>query len=271
MNNNIVPAGGGHQVSEDSPSEIVHIPFHGDELQAVDIDSKPYIVFRRVVESLGLDYSTQLAKLRGRSWVSRRDIPTTGADGKTYTMVTVSEATFLMWLATVNENKVADRVRPLLVAYQTESSDALRDYWTKGAAINPRYSPAEQAAVLAALTGVVDAGWLDAKGRQLAGRVLGEAPEFDEKTKPLTVSIYLDQMGMKASEVRKVCSTFGRALKERYRATYATEPPQMEDVVGRHTVKVAQYQEQHRPLFDEVWRALNRDSGGSARPRGRRR
>lgn len=271
MNSTIVSAGGNPRGGNNSPNDIVHIPFHGDELQAVNIDGKPYLIFRRIVESLGLDYSTQLAKLRGRSWANRRDIPTVAEDGKLRQMVAVTESTFLMWLATVNENKVADHVRPLLVAYQTESSDVLRDYWTKGVAGNPRYTAVEQASVLAALMGVVDSGWLDAKGRQLAGRVLGETPDFDPKTKPLTISIYLTQMGVNSTEARKIAGKFGKAVKDRYRSLFGCEPPQIEDLVGRHMVPVAQYQEQHRPLFDDVWRSLNRDGGGASRPRTQRK
>lgn len=175
-------------------TDLITLDFHGDELLLTDIDGKPFVIFRRVVEALGLDYSTQLVKLRGRSWANRRDIPTVGADGKTRLMVAISVPTMLMWLATVNESRVADVVRPKLIAYQSESSDAIYGYWTKGGAINPRATEEQlaaiidraerQARVLTALSGIVDPAWLESKARHVAARALGEEPEDDLSRRP---------------------------------------------------------------------------------------
>lgn len=240
-------------------SDLIPFDFHGDQLLLADVDGKPFVIFRRVVEALGLDYSTQLAKLRNRSWANRRDIPTVGADGRTRQMAAISVPTMLMWLATVNETRVADAVRPKLIAYQSESSDAVYQYWTRGGVINPRASVDQldelrgQAAVLEALRNVVDPGWLDAKGRILAARALGDTPQLDQSTKPLTVSIYLAGRGVKGKQAKAVAPMFGKRLKALYVQTFGEEPASIEDVVGRHTVRVAQYQEQHRTLFDQVW------------------
>ncbi|KPC77219.1 hypothetical protein ADL26_03200, partial [Thermoactinomyces vulgaris] len=107
--------------------------------------------------------------------------------------------------------------------------------------------------------------------RQLTGRVLGETPEYDQESKPLTVSIYLKDQGLKDSEIRRMCGSFGKALKKKYIEVYGVRPPEIEDLVNRQMVMVAQYQERHRSLFDSVWRTLNRDPGGSTRPRSRRK
>ena len=174
--------------------------------------------------------------------------------------------TFLMLLATVDEHRVAEHVRPKLIAYQAEVADAIEQYWTRGGTINPRASVSQlevlaaQAGVLTALRGVVDNGWLDAKGRVLAARALGETPELDPATKPLTVSIYLSGLGVTAAQAKRVAPMFGKALKAAFVAKYGQQPPQIEDVVGRHTVKVAQYQERHRPLFDQVWAVMQQPS-----------
>jgi prophage antirepressor-like protein len=115
-----------------------------------------------------------------------------------------------------------------------------------------------RAEVLAILRqgGVVDAGYLDACGRRLAGRVLGETPELDPLTKPLTVSIYLGEQGLTSTATRKLAGNFGKSLKAAYISMFDEEPSQIEDLVGRHTVMVAQYQERHRPLFDQVYNSL---------------
>ncbi|MFB7555345.1 phage antirepressor N-terminal domain-containing protein [Streptomyces brevispora] len=66
-------------------------------------------------------------KLRDRSWGNRREVATVASDGKTRLMAAVDVRTFLMWLATVNENKVAEAVRSTLVAYQRETTTAVND------------------------------------------------------------------------------------------------------------------------------------------------
>lgn len=239
--------------------ELIPFDFHGDKLLLVAAGGQPQIVLKPAIEAIGLDYWTQIEKLRARSWAVTGQSPATGSDGKTYQMLTCTVRTFLMLLATVDERRVAKDVRPKLVAYQAEVADAIEAYWTKGGAINPRASAEQldeiraQAAVLEALRNVVDPGWLDAKGRILAARALGETPQLDESSKPLTVSIYLAQRGVKGKQAKTVAPMFGKRLKALYVAAVGVEPPSIEDVVGRHTVRVAQYQEQHRHLFDQVW------------------
>lgn len=242
-----------------SGTDLIPFDFHGDRLLLVDVDGVPFIVLKPAVDALGLDYPTQFTKLRERSWATVRLIPTVAADGKTREMAAIDVQTFLMLLATINENRVAKDVKPRLVMYQREVASAVNDYWTKGGAINPRASAdqldelRQQAAVLEALRNVVDPGWLDAKGRILAARALGETPVLDQSTKPLTVSIYIAGRGEKGKRADSIGPMFGKRLKALYLATFGVEPPSIEDVVKRHTVQVAQYQEQHRYLFDQVW------------------
>nr|WP_255672919.1 phage antirepressor N-terminal domain-containing protein [Glycomyces amatae] len=273
LNSITVSAGGNPQGGFNTPSDIVHVPFHGRVIHTtLGIDGEPAIVLKPTIEAMGLDYSTQLRKLKSRSWAVMGETPTTGTDGKTYMMVTIDLETWSMLLANIDENKVSLAARSLVIAYQRESAKALRDYWTQGIAINPRVSVEQAAKVIAvfAQAGIGDAGFWDTKARQLTGRVLGESPEYDERIKPLTVSIYLDGLNLKSAEVKKVRGVFGKRLKAKYIDVYGTNPPQIEDLVDRHMVKVAQYQEQHRPLFDDVWRSLNRNEGGASRPRNRR-
>jgi hypothetical protein len=255
-------------------NELVHIPFHGDEILAIDVDGKPYIVVKPAVESIGLDYWAQIRKLRERSWATTVPKAVVAADGKVRDMVTCDVRTFLMLLATIDENRVAADVKDRLVAYQAEVADAVEKYWTKGGAINPRATAVQldeidheikrvkAAAEVVAIfhnAGIGDLGYWDAQSRRLAARAMGEVPEFDSLTKPLTVSIYLDGKGLAGSAVKKIAPGFGKALKRRYIALHGTPPPQIDDMVGRHLVSVAQYQEQHRPLFDAVWAEFDDD------------
>lgn len=237
---------------------VVKVPFKGDELLTVEVDGRPHVILKPAFEAIGLDAKSQIDKLAGKSWACTGLVPVQLGDQRR-TMVIADVRTFLMALATVDERRVSEAARPKLVAYQAEVADAIEAYWTKGGAINPRASDdqldliAKQAQVLRVLDGIVDKGWLDAKARILGARALGETPELDQSTKPLTVSIYLSRKGLKGKEQKAAASMFGKRLKALYVQTYDEEPPQIEDVVGRHVVNVAQYQEQHSFLFDQVW------------------
>lgn len=257
-----------YQPGDKPRAALTRVPFHHAELETVNVDGKPFLVFDPIVKSLGLDCAVELAKLQHRTWANFSSVPIADANS-TIEAVTVSVATFLMWLATVDEREVAEHARPMLITFQTETAGVLQDYWSTDT-VTPRYDATEMANVIAALAPVVDPGWLDAKGRQLIGMVLGEVPEHDPATQPLTVSIYLAQAGVRGADARKMRSQFGKLLKARYRAAYGSEPPVITDLVDRHMVTVAQYQEQHRHLFDDVWRSMNRLPGGSTHPKNRR-
>lgn len=138
-------------------TELQSFDFQGDQIFLVDVSGKPHIVLRPAIEALGLSYARQFRKLETRSWATVALAATVGADGREREMVVVDVRTFLMLLATVDENRVAEDVRPKLIAYQAEIADAIERYWTEGRAFNPRvvapYEPiaftwAELAAVI---------------------------------------------------------------------------------------------------------------------------
>lgn len=117
---------------------VVRIPFHGTNLIAVDDHGQPQIVLRPALDSLGLDFSAQLQKLNARSWATVGQRPIVAADGKLRQMATVDVRTFLMLLATINENNVSPDKRDLLIAYQSEVADVIEKYWRDGLVANPR-------------------------------------------------------------------------------------------------------------------------------------
>ncbi|MGW4426396.1 phage antirepressor N-terminal domain-containing protein [Streptosporangium sp. NPDC004631] len=119
-------------------TEIVKVPFHGSLLHtALNSHGEPAVILKPTVESMGLDYSAQLQKLRRKSWAVVGETPTTGADGKTYKMTIVDLDTWSMLLANIDERRVSDAVRPLVIRYQRESARVLREYWTRGAVPAP--------------------------------------------------------------------------------------------------------------------------------------
>ena len=218
-------------------NEVVRVPFHGDEILCIEIDGKPNVVLKPALESIGVDYWTQVEKLRTRSWAgtSQSPVPTSGGVQE---MVTCDVRTFLMLLATIDERRVGKDVKPKLIAYQAEVADAIEAYWTKGGAINPRATveqlddidltirrARERAAVLGSLKGVVDSAWLDAKGRHVAAIALGMEPDVDPATRPLTVGEFLENRGIQGASLRSMSTKFGKKLKALYREKYGTGTP----------------------------------------------
>ena len=242
--------------------QLIPFDFHGDQLLLVDVDGAPQIVLKPAIEAIGLDYWTQIEKLRARSWAVTGQSPATGTDGKTYQMLTCTVRTFLMLLATIDERRVAKDVRPKLVAYQAEVADAIESYWTKGGVLNPRASADQladlrgQAEVLTALHGIVDAKWLEAKARHVAARALGEEPEIDPAARPLTVGEYLEEKGVKNKALRSMSPKFGTKIKALYVALHGEKPSPVPRFVDGAIRDVAGYTEADRPLFDRVWREM---------------
>lgn len=93
---------------------------------------------RRVCEALGVDNARQQSKLKQKPWAVVGFMSTTAADGKNYDTFCIDLDSLPMWLATIEPARVAEAVRPKLIAFQQEAARALRDYFFGGAAINPR-------------------------------------------------------------------------------------------------------------------------------------
>jgi P22_AR N-terminal domain len=112
-------------------TELVHVPVPGTDapLQAVQIDARPFVALRPICDSLGVDYSSQLKKLRSRSWATVVLNTMVAADGLSREMALIDRRTMTMWLATLDENRVGEHACELVVAYQREAADALDAYF----------------------------------------------------------------------------------------------------------------------------------------------
>jgi hypothetical protein len=115
-------------------TDLVRVPVPGaDDLLAAQCDGHVWAALKPMCETLGISFPAQLRKLHGRSWAVVAQKAMTAADGKTYQTSVVDSQTIPMWLATIDENRVADEARPTLVAYQREARDALDAYFNKRA------------------------------------------------------------------------------------------------------------------------------------------
>lgn len=247
-----------------SSHEVVKLDLSAGSIDTVMVDGEPHVVFRPAVEAIGLAYSAQLRKLRDRSWANRVDIDTVAEDGRTRSMVAVDVRTFLMWLATVNETKVADEVRETLIAYQQETTTAVNAYWTQGGAINPRASEEQldslisrakqQAEVLSILKPLVAPEWLETKARLVAARALGEEPEVDPLDIPLYVPDFLKDKGLSRKQVESVQSWFGRRAAALYEAEHGEKPGKRQSDLPNGSVRETYaWTQRHLPVFEETW------------------
>jgi hypothetical protein len=245
-------------------TEVVKLDLSAGSIHATLIDGKPHIVLRPAIEELGLSYAAQYRKLKTRSWAVVAQRATTGADGKTYDMKVVPVRTFLMLLATINENNVAEEIRSTLVAFQNETADVIEAYWTQGGAINPRATEdqldslvsraKQQAEVLSVLSGIVDAAWLETKARMVAARALGEEPEIDPLEAPLYVPDFLKSKGLKRKQIESVQSWFGRRVATLHEAEHGEKPGKRQSDLPNGSVRETYaWTERHRLLFEETW------------------
>lgn len=245
-------------------NQIVSIPFHGQSVQSVEIDGKPVVVLKAMTENLGLSYSSQLQKLKGKSWATVSMINTVGADGKNRDMTVIDVRTLTMWLATIDENRVSEEARPLVVAYQNEVADAIESYWTQGGAINPRATEHQinalirqsqmQMELCQAAKGLIRAEHLEAKARIILARGLGEAPELDEETRPLYTADFLKGKNLSSKKMRSIAGVFGKRMKAAYTLEYGREPEKYPlNLPNGQVRQVNAYTESDRPLMEQVW------------------
>jgi hypothetical protein len=228
------------------------------------IDGQPHIILKPAIDDLGLAYSPQLRKLKTRSWGTVTETVTVAEDGKPRSMAATTVRSFLMLLANVNENRVAEHLRPTLVAFQNETADAIEAYWTEGGAINPRATEEQldslisrakqQAEVLSILAPIVSPDWLETKARLVAARALGEEPEVDPLDVPLYVPDFLKSKGLKRREIESVQSWFGRRAAAIHKEQTGEEIGKRQTDLPNGSVRETKaWTERHRPVFEETW------------------
>ncbi|OFU55773.1 phage antirepressor N-terminal domain-containing protein [Corynebacterium sp. HMSC11E11] len=247
-------------------NQLVTIPFHGNQVQAVDVDGTPHVVFRPLVESIGLDYRSQSRRLTGKSWASmvKMTMQVPGdVQFREHTLIDVR--TLTMWLATIDENRVSDEARPLVVAYQAEIADVIESYWTAGGAINPRadehqvnaliYQARAQMELAQAARGLIHPDHLEARARIILARGLGEAPELDAGSRPLYAQEFLREKNLSKKQLASIAGVFGKRLKRAYVEKHGREPEKYDLNVSNGQVRrVNGYTEADRPLMERVWR-----------------
>lgn len=209
-----------------------------------------YIAVKPLCEALGLDYSAQHAKLKNKSWAVMGLIPTTGSDGKTYKMSSLHKDSVPMWLANIDENRVKPEVKPTLIAYQKEVTQALSDYFTTGVAVNTSIITdyKAQMEIISLAKGILPEDRLASRAELVIARAMGEKPQIAPENMPLYVETYLSEHGR--SDIHH--GGFGKKIANLYRNTTGEEPPEEPAMIQGRMRTAKAYKESHRPLFDQV-------------------
>lgn len=257
--------------------EVVKLDLSVGSIHTTLVDGQPHIVIRPAVEELGLSYPAQYRKLQSRSWATIAQQATVAEDGKVREMDVVPVRTFLMLLATVNENRVSEAARPILVAFQNETADAIEAYWTRGGAINERATDEQLDALqqqieerrirralglvqlIAAMDDNVDPKWKRSRQLHHYAEATGEAAEIAPEDRALLVETYLKDLGLSKDERRSVRSSFGRRISLAYELQHGEKPKDAFGLVDGRERQVKSYTEADRPLFDKVWREFYGD------------
>jgi hypothetical protein len=261
------------------PAEIVRVPFMDGFIETVLIDEEPHVVIRPTLEAMGLDADSQLKKLKRKSWATTAVTTVVADDGKAREMTAVDLDTWSMLLANIDEHRVSDEARPLVVDYQKKSARALRDFWTRGGAINPAASLEQVETLRSQLDGVeraqlarerlsamgvakqfglVNPSYVEAMARTELARMNGEEPDIDPADMTITCDEYLDGR-IAAADVPSARTRLGKTVAALYRARYGGKDPQKikRPIHGVHR-DVAVYTHRDIDLFDTAWAEVSK-------------
>jgi hypothetical protein len=258
-------------------TKVIKLDLSAGSIHTTLIDGHPHIILKPAIDDLGLAYSPQLRKLKTRSWGTVTETVTVAEDGKPRSMAATTVRSFLMLLANVNENRVAEHLRPTLVAFQNETADAIEAYWTRGGAINERATDEQLDALqqqieerrirralglvqlIAAMDDTVDPKWKRSRQLHHYAEATGEVAEIAPEDRALLVETYLKDLGLSKDERRSVRSSFGRRISLAYELQHGERPKDAFGLVDGRERQVKSYTEADRPLFDKVWREFYGD------------
>lgn len=260
-------------------AEVVKLDLSAGSIHTVMLDGKPGVILKPAVDELGLDFRTQLRKLKTRSWATVGALPTVAEDGKIREMTAVPVRTFLMLLASINEHRVREELRPILVAFQNETADAIEAYWTRGGAINPAATPEQIGELRTELDAVeravlarhrieaigaakqfhlVNDSYLEGLVRTELARMSGEEPDVDPLDMTITCDEYLGMRGVAGADLPSARTRLGKTVAALYRARHSKDPQRIKRPINGVHREVAVYTQRDIDLFDTAWVEVGR-------------
>ncbi len=133
-------------------AQLDTIDFHGQVLQIIHTDGRPYVPLARICVNLGLDWSSQLKRIQRDEVLSegmvKMTIPSAGGSQE---MACLPLEYLNGWLFGIQTSIVAPEIRDALTTYKREAYGALYNYFVKGFAINRERLDSDEDAREAAL------------------------------------------------------------------------------------------------------------------------
>lgn len=136
----------------DFKAKLNTIDFHGQVLQIVDGNGRPYVPIRRICVNLGVDWNAQHQRIKRDQVLNEGacmiHVPSVGGVQEMFCL----PLEYLNgWLFGIDENRVAPEVRDALVMYKREAYGALYNYFVKGFAVDRQRLDEDEVAREAAL------------------------------------------------------------------------------------------------------------------------
>ena len=114
------------------------VKFNGQTVLTVKVNGRPYAAVKPIAENIGLDWKSQYQKIKDDQRWEDITIPLETSGG-IQEMFCLPLEQLHGWLFSISPAKVRHEIRDIVIKYQKECFVVLHDYWTKGAAINPRF------------------------------------------------------------------------------------------------------------------------------------
>ena len=112
-------------------NEIVQIRFHGGQIEAVQQGETIWVSVRRVCEELGLAPNGQIVKLKEKEWACSKMFLSHDTTGRKQEQFFIHVDSLPMWMATIDTNRVIPELKPMLVAYQKEAAQVLKNHFIR--------------------------------------------------------------------------------------------------------------------------------------------
>jgi phage antirepressor YoqD-like protein len=112
-------------------TDIVKFNFNGDDLDCVKDGQDLWVSVRRMCGAIGIDSKNQREKLQNKSWARGVFITSRDVKGRNQEQFFLHIDSVPMWLATIDERKVAAAVKPKVIKFQLEAAKALRDHFLR--------------------------------------------------------------------------------------------------------------------------------------------
>ncbi|CAK0747578.1 hypothetical protein CCP4SC76_1810002 [Gammaproteobacteria bacterium] len=108
---------------------LVSVEFHGYSLVTFQHNGDPYVAMKPIVEAIGLDWASQLQRVK-RNEILSEGMVIMPSSGGVQEMVSLPLKLLNGWLFGVDVERVKPEIRETILTYQRECYDVLWNHWS---------------------------------------------------------------------------------------------------------------------------------------------